>query len=84
MVKIGTNINQRFFRPKPMTPKELLIQQLENTSEPLIVEVLDFLQFLKTKQEEDNEDLTDARAALITVQTEGTVSWDALKAEIGS
>jgi Protein of unknown function (DUF2281) len=66
-----------------MTPKELLIQQLENTSEPLIVEVLDFLQFLQTKQAQDNEDLQDARAALATVQTEGTVSWEVLKAEIG-
>jgi hypothetical protein len=67
-----------------MTPKELLIQPLENTSEPLIVEVLDFLQFLQTKQAQDNEDLQDARAALATVQAAGTVSWEVLKVEIGS
>jgi hypothetical protein len=66
-----------------MTPNELLIQQLENTSEPLIVEVLDFLQFLRTKQVQDQEDLQDARVALATVQTKGTISWEVLKAEIG-
>jgi hypothetical protein len=66
-----------------MTPKELLIQQLDDVSDPLLVEVLDFLQFLKAKQEQDDEDLKDARAALATVNTEGTVAWDALKAEIG-
>lgn len=66
-----------------MNPKDELIQELNNTSEPLIVEVLDFLYFLKAKQEQDSEDIRDARAALATVETEGTVSWDELKAEIG-
>ena len=65
-----------------MTPKEKLIQELENVSEPLIVEVLDFLQFLQLK-EQDAADIDDARAALATVATEGTVSWDELKAETG-
>ena len=65
-----------------MTPKELLIQELDDTPEPVIVEVLDFLHFLKAKQEQDNEDLRDARAALASVSTEGTVAWDALKAEV--
>ncbi|MFH7244022.1 MAG: hypothetical protein ACHWZW_14365 [Spirulina sp.] len=32
-----------------MTPKDLLIQELDNVSDPLITEVLDFLCFLKTK-----------------------------------
>ncbi|MDJ0899634.1 MAG: hypothetical protein QNJ55_12565 [Xenococcus sp. MO_188.B8] len=68
---------------KMMTPKELLIQELDDTPEPVIVEVLDFLHFLKAKQEQDNEDLRDARAALASVSTEGTVAWDALKAEVG-
>ena len=45
------------------------------------MEVLDFLHFLKAKQ--DHEDVQDARAALATVSNEGTVAWDDLKAEIG-
>ena len=64
-----------------MSPEEELIQQLDNTSDSVIVEVLDFLQFLKAKQEQDSEDIKDARAALSTVETEGTVSWDELKIE---
>jgi hypothetical protein len=32
-----------------MTPKDLLIRELETVSEPLIAEVLDFLCFLKAK-----------------------------------
>jgi Protein of unknown function (DUF2281) len=66
-----------------MTLKEQLIQELDNVPDPLIVEVLDFLNFLKAKQEQDHGDLQDARAALATVSTEGTVAWDDLKAEIG-
>jgi hypothetical protein len=66
-----------------MTLKEQLIQELDNVPDPLIVEVLDFLHFLKAKQEQDNEDLQDARAALATIDTEGTVTWDDLKAEVG-
>lgn len=66
-----------------MTFKELLIQELDNIPDPLIGEVLDFLHFLKAKQEQDNEDLRDARIALSTVGTEGTVVWEDLKAEVG-
>ncbi len=47
-----------------MTLKELLIQELDNVSEPLIVEVLDFLRFLKAKQSEDSQILAAARASL--------------------
>jgi hypothetical protein len=66
-----------------MTIKELLIQELDNVSEPLIVEVLDFLHFLKAKQEQDSTDLQDARAALATIATEETIAWEDLQAEIG-
>ncbi|MDJ0593471.1 MAG: DUF2281 domain-containing protein [Pleurocapsa sp. MO_226.B13] len=64
-----------------MTPKDRLIQELDNVSEPLIVEVLDFLHFLQAKQKQDEEDIRDARAALATVDAEGIVSWDELKTE---
>ncbi|MGL5941999.1 MAG: hypothetical protein ACRC2S_16815 [Waterburya sp.] len=40
-------------------------------------------QFLQAKQEQDNEDIQDARAALATVDIEGTVTWDELKTEVG-
>lgn len=66
-----------------MTPKDKLIQELDNVSEPLIIEVLDFLYFLQAKQKQDESDIRDARAALATVENEGTVSWDELKAEVG-
>ncbi len=67
-----------------MTPKEQLIQALDDIPEPVILEVLDFLQFLKTKQfNEDDQDLQDARVALLSAKTEGTVSWEDLKAEVG-
>jgi Protein of unknown function (DUF2281) len=65
-----------------MTTKELLIQELDNVPDPLMMEVLDFLQFLKAKQEEEQEDVNDARAALQKVSIEGTVTWNDLKAEI--
>jgi hypothetical protein len=66
-----------------MTPKDLLIQELSNVPDPLIIEVLDFLHFLKAKQEQDHEDISDARTALSTVDIEGTVTWDELKTEVG-
>jgi hypothetical protein len=66
-----------------MTLKERLIQELDNVPDPLIVEVLDFLHFLQAKQEQDSEDLQDARAALGSIETEGTVTWADLKAEVG-
>jgi hypothetical protein len=66
-----------------MTLKEQLIQELDTVSEPVLVEVLDFLQFIKAKQAEEHEDVRDACAALARVSTEGTVAWNDLKAEIG-
>ncbi len=66
-----------------MNSKEQLIRELENIPEPLIQEVLDFLQFLKAKQSQDAKDLQDAKDALAAVETEGTVFWEDLKAETG-
>ncbi|MFB8791704.1 MAG: hypothetical protein U7123_23390 [Potamolinea sp.] len=50
-----------------MTLKELLIQELENVPDPLIVEVLDFLRFLKIKQTHDSQAVTEARVGLTSV-----------------
>jgi hypothetical protein len=66
-----------------MTLKELLIQENDDASAPFLVEVLDFLQFLKAKQAEDMTDILEARKALASVATEGAVPWEALKAKAG-
>ncbi|MGF1516218.1 MAG: DUF2281 domain-containing protein [Nodosilinea sp.] len=66
-----------------MTLKELLIQEIDDASDPLLVEVLDFLQFLKAKQAENKADILEAREALASVAAEGTIAWEALKAEAG-
>ncbi|MBD1915021.1 MULTISPECIES: DUF2281 domain-containing protein [Cyanophyceae] len=66
-----------------MTLKELLIQELDNASESVLVELLDFLQFLKAKQAEDTADILEARQALASVATEGALAWEDLKADVG-
>ena len=66
-----------------MTLKELLIQEIDDASDPLLVEVLDFLQFLKAKQAENKADILEAREALASIAAEGTIAWEALKAEAG-
>ena len=43
-----------------MTKKELLINELEHISENLIEEVIDFVQFLKTKKIKENLEITIA------------------------
>ncbi len=49
-----------------MTLKEQLIQELDGISEPLMVEVLDFLRFLKTKHLQDSAEIQQARSGLAT------------------
>jgi hypothetical protein len=41
-----------------MTIKQQLIQELESTSESLLAETLDFLRFLKTKQDKSQVEIT--------------------------
>ena len=45
--------------------------------------MLDFLHFLQAKQEQDTEDIHDARAALATIETKSIVFWDELKVAVG-
>ena len=47
-----------------MSLKEQLIQELDEISDPLLVEVLDFLRFLKTKHQSDSADIQQARSGL--------------------
>lgn len=77
--------------------KRSLIQEIEQTSDYVLSEVLDFLLFVRAKHsqdglninagsyetDEDYEDLADAKAALASIDSEGTISWESLKAEIG-
>jgi hypothetical protein len=77
--------------------RQSLIQEIELTSDSVLSEVLDFLLFVRAKHsqaglninagsyeaDEDYEDIEDAKAALASVDSEGTISWESLKAEIG-
>ncbi len=69
-----------------------LIQEIELTSDSVLSEVLDFLLFVRAKHSqadlninansyETDEDIKDAKAALASVDSEGTISWDTLKAK---
>ncbi|PAX51259.1 DUF2281 domain-containing protein [Brunnivagina elsteri] len=64
-----------------MNAKQKIIEEIENVPEEIINEVLDFLLFLKAK--EDKEDLEDAKAALKEAQQLGTISLGELKRELG-
>ncbi len=70
-----------------MNTKELLLREIDQVPDPILDEVLDFLRFLKAKQQqealENQSDLEDARAVLREVEQEGTVSWESLKSELG-
>lgn len=61
-----------------MDTKYLLLQEIEQTPEPILDEVLDFLRFLKAKQDreelENKADLEAARNALDEAKQYGTTS----------
>ncbi|MCU0527574.1 MAG: DUF2281 domain-containing protein [Elainella sp. Prado103] len=68
-----------------MATKDLILQNLDQLPEDLWREVLDFVLFLRHKQEqieaiEDAEDLADAEAALAE---EGFISLAEVKQELG-
>ncbi len=64
-----------------MNAKQKIIEEIENVPEEIVYEVLDFLLFLKAK--EDKKDLEDAKAALKEAQQVGTISLGELKTELG-
>ena len=69
-----------------MNTKDLIIQELEATPEPLLNEILDFVRFLKVKQTrkaiEDRQDIEDSKQALIEAEKEGSISLESLKKEV--
>jgi len=64
-----------------MTVKELLLQEIDDVDTPLLVEVLNYLRYLKFRHEEDESDLRAARAALAEAKAEGTIPWEEVKAQ---
>ena len=70
-----------------MNTKDLIIQELEATPEPLLNEILDFVRFLKIKQvwelQETHEDLEDSKQVLLEAEEKGTISLEELKNELG-
>lgn len=70
-----------------MNTKDLIILELEETNEPLLDEILDFVRFLKVKQTqsalENQQDLKDSMRALMESEEKGTISLEAFKTELG-
>jgi hypothetical protein len=56
-----------------MSKKELLLKEIEEVSEPILDEVIDFIQFLKTKTMQEN--------LSITIASESTLRRDWLRPE---
>ncbi len=68
-----------------MVTKDFILQNLDQLPENLLQEVLDFILFLRHKQEiteelEDAEDITDAKTALAE---SGFISLTEVKRELG-
>ena len=70
-----------------MNTKDLIIQELEATPEPLLNEILDFVRFLKIKQTrkaiEDRQDIEDSKQASIEAKKKGTISLEDFRKELG-
>jgi hypothetical protein len=70
-----------------MNTKDLLLQELDETPEFIMAEVLDFLHYLNAKDAhetlEDQEDVAEAQEVLDSPEVEGTVSWDSVKKRLG-
>ena len=69
-----------------MNTKDLIIQELEATPEPLLNKILDFVRFLKIKQTreaiEDRQYIEDSQQALIEAEKEGSISLESFKKEV--
>lgn len=68
------------------TVKEKLLQAIAQTPEPLLTEVLHYLEYLLERhleEQEDNEDLEDLQVIREEIATEGTIPWGKVKQELG-
>ena len=70
-----------------MDTKDVLLQELESVPNELLGQVLDFVQFLKYKQlleqQELQEDLEDAHAAMAEANQHGTTLLADFRKELG-
>ena len=68
-----------------ITAREKLLQAIAQTPEPLLIEVLHYLEYLLERhleEQEDNEDLADIPVIREEIASEGTVSWEKVKQEL--
>ncbi|NEQ25619.1 MAG: hypothetical protein F6K28_42475 [Microcoleus sp. SIO2G3] len=69
-----------------MDTNEIIIQELEETPESMLEQVLSFLLLPHSTVKialEGQQDLEDARAALAEAETEGKILLEAFKQELG-
>ncbi len=69
-----------------MTDREKLIEAIKQAPEPLLTEVLHYLEYLLERhleEQEDNEDLEDVKVVREEIANEGTVPWEKVKQELG-
>ena len=64
-----------------MSKKELLLKEIEEVSEPILDEVIDFIQFLKTKTMQENLSITIASESALRkdwLRPEEDEAWQGL------
>ena len=64
-----------------MSKKELLLKEIEEISEPILDEVIDFIQFLKTKTMQENLSITIASESALRkdwLRPEEDEAWQGL------
>jgi hypothetical protein len=64
-----------------MSKKELLLKEIEEVSEPILDEVIDFVQFLKTKTVQENLSVTIASESALRkdwLRPEEDEAWQGL------
>jgi hypothetical protein len=64
-----------------MSKKELLLKEIEEVSEPILDEVIDFVQFLKTKTVQENLSITIASESALRkdwLRPEEDEAWQGL------
>lgn len=68
------------------TAREKLLEAIAQTPEPVLTEVLHYLEYLLERhleEQEDNEDLEDLKVIREEIAREGTVPWEQVKQELG-
>jgi hypothetical protein len=69
-----------------MTAREKLLETIHRTPEPLLAEVLHYLEYLLERhleEQEENEDLEELKVIRQEIAKEGTVPWNQVKQELG-